>query len=279
MGCGSSKAPAASPTPAVTAQIVVENDPPKQKKPSPKDKKFQIHLAGEWKDYEKQEDGILKKAYLIGHRNCKFNLRGQRYEYNFRTMKQKNIGTGKERVIRPPPGFKRPAEPLLPQGPMTVLTVRPNQAGTTIEIADPNNKGKKIKVNIPSGAKPGQKIAVPLPEPGEPAEKVADKQSKHATAKKIALGTAGVAAVGGAVVGGVILGDFLTGGGMGAVDMAEDVAAAAADYAEAGAEAVADWAPGAGEDALDWGDAALDDAGDWLGDAADDTGDFIMSLF
>jgi hypothetical protein len=278
MGCGSSSAKAAA-TP-VEGQIVVEPiQQEKHKSPKAKAKKFQAYLAGEWKDYERQEDTILKKAYLIGHPHCKFQLRGQRYEYNFRTMKQKNLGTGKERSIRPPLGFKRPKEPLLPGGPMTVLTVKAGQAGKTVEVPDPNNKGKMIKVNVPTGAKVGQKMAVPLPEAGESASALADKQRKHGVAKKIATGTAGVAVVGAAAVGGVILGDFLTGGDMGAVDMAEDVAGAIAKGAEDGYEAVADWAPGAGEDALDWAEAAAEDAGDWLGEAADDTGDFIMSLF
>jgi hypothetical protein len=270
-------------------------------------KTFQIQLQGEWKNYEKKEDSILKKAYLVGQPNCKFHLRGQNYEYNFKVMKQINLGTKKERQIRPPPGFKPPAQALLPVGPMTVLTVKPGQAGTTVEIPDPNNKGSMIQVNVPSGAKPGQKMAVPLPAPGETVQDVQKKQTTHSTGAKLAMGTAGIAAVGGLALGGVILGDHLTGGTLGvseaaadiggdAVAGAEGVIAAAPGAAEDAADWVtgggaedaagdaADWVTGGGAeaaagDAADWAATAAEDAGDWLGDAADDTGDFIMSLF
>jgi hypothetical protein len=278
MGCGSSKAAEITKQQPVQAQAIVE---PVQERPVRRrnDAKFQIQLAGDWKNYEKQEDTILKKAYLVGHPNCKFHLRGQDYEYNFRTMTQKNLGTGKARQIRPPLGFKAPSAPLLPTGPMTVLTVRPGQAGTTVTIDDPNNKGKTIQVNAPSGAKAGQKMAVPLPEPGKNAADVQQKQKSHSAAKKIALGTAGVATVAGVAVGGVILGDHLTGGSLGAVDMAADAVDAVGDAGAHAAEAAADWAPGAADAAEDWAGAAFEDAGDWLGEAADDTGDFVMSLF
>ena len=69
--------------------------------------KFQITLSGEWKDYSEEEDQILKQAYLVGQPNCKFHLRGQSYEYNFRNMIQRNLGSGKERKIRPPPHMPR----------------------------------------------------------------------------------------------------------------------------------------------------------------------------
>merc|ERR1740138_387425 len=174
MGCGGSK-PAEEPkggAPPVQPTMLPDEQPkPKSKakakaRAGPVDmkKKFQIKLQGDWSDYEAKEDTILKKAYLVGHPNCKFHLRGQNYEYNFTSMTQNNLGTHKEREIRPPRGFKAPKMPLLPAGPMTVLTVRPGQPGTTIEIKDPNNKGKTMQVNVPSGAKPGQKMAVPLPE-------------------------------------------------------------------------------------------------------------------
>jgi hypothetical protein len=277
----------------VQAQPIVEPEKPKPKaksRPRPKinlDKKFQIMLSGEWKDYEKQEDGILKKAYLVGHPNCKFALRGQHYEYNFKKMKQINLGTNKEREIRPPPGFKPPKEALLPVGPMTVLTVKPGQAGTTVEIPDPNNKGKTIQVNVPSGAKPGQKMAVPLPQPGESIQDCQKKQKEYSTGAKLAMGTAGIAAVGGLALGGVILGDHLTGGTLGVSEAAADIVDAAPGAIEGAVEDAIDAAPGIAEDAVDWveGDAtdwvegAVEDAGDWLGDAAEDTGDFIMSLF
>jgi hypothetical protein len=249
-------------------------------------KKFQIKLAGDWKDYEGQEDGILKKAYLVGHPNCKFHLRGQNYEYNFKSMKQINLGTNKEREIRAPPKFMPPKQALLPPGPMTVLTVRQGQAGTCVSIPDPNNKGKTIKVNVPSGAKVGQKMAVPLPEPGETIEATVKKQSGYSTGAKLAMGTAGIGLAGGVALGGVILGDHLTGGALGVSEAAEDIVKAipgaaedAVDAAPGVAEDAGEWAAGAAEDAGDWIEGAAEDAGFFLGDAAEDTGDFIMSLF
>lgn len=291
MGCGGSK-PAEPKAKPVEAQLVAEPTPkpapkPKAKsRPRPKinlDKKFQIKLAGEWKDYEKQEDGILKKGYLVGHPNCKFALRGQHYEYNFKKMKQINLGTNKEREIRPPPGFKPPKQALLPVGPMTVLTVKPGQAGKTVEIPDPNSKGKTIQVNVPSGAKPGQKMAVPLPEPGQKIEDCVEKQKGYSTGAKLAMGTAGIAAVGGVALGGVILGDHLTGGTLGVSEAAADIVEAAPGVAEdvaadvtAAVEDAVEWVE---EDGAEWVEDAAEDVGDWLGDAAEDTGDFIMSLF
>lgn len=242
-------------------------------------KKFQIKLQGDWSDYEAKEDTILKKAYLVGHPNCKFHLRGQNYEYNFKSMKQINLGTHKEREIRPPPRFKPPAQALLPPGPMTVLTVRPGQAGTTVDIPDPNNKGQTIKVNVPAGAKEGQKMAVPLPEKGEKIEATVKKQAGYSTGAKLAMGTAGVGLAAGVALGGVILGDHLTGGTLGVSEAAADIAGDAGEVIADTAEDAGEWVEGAAEDAGEWIEGAAEDAGDWLGDAAEDTGDFIMSLF
>merc|ERR1719356_1397673 len=125
-------------------------------------------------------------------------------------MKQINLGTNKERDIRAPPNLSPPASPLLPAGPMIVITVKKGQAGKEIEIPDPNNKGKTMKVNVPPRAKAGQKMAVPIPALGESVESVAKKQQEHGTATKLALGAGGLAAVGALAVGGVILGDHLT---------------------------------------------------------------------
>ena len=241
------------------------------------EKKFQIVLSGKWEDYCKEEDMVLKRAYLVGQPNARFSLRGQQYEYNFAKMIQRNLGTKKEREIRPPPGFTAPKAPLLPKGQMVILTVRKGQAGQTIEIKDPSNPGQMMLVKVPEGAKAGQKMAVPVPEKGESVETVQAKQKSHSAAAKLAMGTAGVAAVGGLAVGGVILGDHLSDGAVGdavGVDIGGAVAEAGTAVEGAAAEA-GEWFEGAGETIVD----AAEDAGDWLGDAAEDTGDFIMSLF
>lgn len=247
--------------------------------------RFQIQLGGEWKDYAKYEDAILKQAFLVGHSHCKFSLRGQHYEYDFKRMKQTNVTTHKQREIRPPRGLKAPAVPLLPKGPMMVVTVRQGQAGTTIQIDDPNNEAQQLSVKVPSGARVGQKLAVPLPEPDK---RIADLQEEeqqtgaHSTTAKVASTSAAVAAAVGLTVGGVVLGDHLSGGGLGAADLTADAVRAveiggddAVDAAPDMAEAIGD----VGAEAVDWTEGALDDAGDYFGDAADDAGDFIMRLF
>lgn len=270
--------------------------------------KWQIQLDGNWKDYEGQEDMILKRAYMTGQKNAKFALRGQNYEYNFKKMIQKNKDTKKERQIRPPVGPRPPSKPILPAGPMIMLQVKAGQPGTMISVNDPNNPGQTIQVFVPAHAKPGQKMAVPIPSKGESVDVVQKKQEKHdkeqgikswSTGGKVAAGAVGAGALGAVAVGGVILGDHLAGG-----DMADTVGAAAVDAGEAvadgvtdAADAVGDWAPGAFDAAGDWVEGAAGDAGDWfegagddildfaddaaawLGDAGEDVGDFVMDLF
>jgi len=226
--------------------------------------KFQIMLEGQFVDYEEEEDGVLKRAYLVGQPNCCFALRGQQYEYSFIDMEQRNLISDKRRRIRPPEGLDRPQEPLLPPGPMVVVCVQAGQAGMLIEISDPNNPGKRLQVNVPPGAKPGQKMAVPVPEAGQDIQAVQEKQNMHfSTGSKLAMGVGGVAVVAGMAVAGAIIGDHLSGG----------------TVVDAAADAIGDGAGdalGAADDAV----AGLGDATvDWLGDAAGDGADFVMNIF
>merc|ERR1719343_322473 len=240
MGCsGSKKASAPEPARASAPAPTMLTAAPPPVKPSgrgsrkgrggvkgkAKAGRFQIRLSGDFKDYESEEDAVLKKAYLVGHKNCRFQLRGQSYEYSFANMTQTNLGTKKVREIRPPRNMTQPSSPLLPTGPMVVITAKNGQAGKEIEIDDPNNKGKKIKVNVPPGAKAGQKLAVPVPEAGESVATVAEKQKKHGADAGLGLGVGGVAAVGVLAVGGVVLGGVVGGGHLGVADAAEGYAA------------------------------------------------------
>lgn len=268
-----------------------------------KDSCFQVQLKGHWSDYDRQEDMLMKRAFLVGQKNVRYTFRDSTYEYDFKNMQQLNVHTGKRRDIRPPMGMRAPKKPLLPPGPMICITVPPGAAGTIIEVSNPNDPGKKIQVSVPPSAKPGQKMAIPIPEKGEKVEAVQKKQAAMSTGAKVAAGTAGVGLVAAAVVGGVVLGDHLAGGDMAetvgetavdvtetigesAVDGAEDVADWVADTApdaldalDDGAGDVAGWVGDAAEDVGDWlGDAGVDVA-DWLGDAAEDVGDFVMDLF
>lgn len=338
MGCSSSSEPAPAPKAApepisVDAQelktgVMVDGQvaPPAGKgkgKSKGKGKgkgeasRFQISLGGKWKDYGKDEDAVMKKAYMTGLKKCKFQLRGQHYEYDFKKMVQINKDTRKERKIRPPRGGpKPPAKPILPKGPMVIIAVKPGQPGTIIQVPNPNNPGSTVPVLVPPHAKPGSRMAVPLPAKGESTEALKAKQEEHdkehgtktspsswTTGGKLVAGGAAVAGVAAIGVGGVILGDHLAGGEMASTigEAAVDAGEAIADAAEDAADAVADWAPGAAEDAGEWltgagediGDwaagagedigewtaGAAEDVGDWLGDAAEDTGDFIMDLF
>jgi len=270
--------------------------------------RFQVLLGGNFKDYEPQEDTILKRAYLVGQPNARFHFRGQDYEYNFASMKQRNLGSSKERDIRPPLGMTAPPSPILPMGNMTVIRV-PAGAGKSIELQDPNDPGKKITVALPPGAKPGMQMAVPLPGKGESVQDVMEKQKKGwPTAAKVAAGAVGV---GGLAVGGVILGEHLTDGAISEATGISEIATAAewtegavADAAEWTEGAVADagewvagaagdaheWLEGAGEDVGravmgtaedvgEWTADAFDDVTDWIGDAGEDIGSFVMELF
>jgi hypothetical protein len=271
------------------------------------DSKFQIELQHEWKDYEKEEDGILKRAYLVGQPSCKYQLRGQTYEYSFFRKEQKNLGTSKVRKIRPPFGMTQPQQPLLPAGAMIVIVV-PEGGRESCTVKDPHNPGKDILVALPPRAKPGSKLAVPVPAKGEDIAEVVKRQKAMSTGSKMAIG---MAAVGATAVGGVVLGEHLTGGALsswaeaspeldaagdwvagaagdvtdwagGAADWAADVTGDAGDWVAGAAEDAGDWASGPAGDIGDWATDAADDAADWAGDAVDwgagaidDVGDWL----
>lgn len=278
MGCGQSK-PEAVAQPVVQAQPVSQPQSGggggggKRRRPNKKfnkESKFQVELQGAWQDYERQEDMLLKRAYLVGQKNVRYTFRDNTYEYDFKNMQQLNVNTRKRRDIRPPMGMRAPKAPLLPTGPMIVITVPRGSAGSVIEVNNPNNPGTKVQVFVPQGAKAGQKMAVPIPQKGETVESVQRKQQGMSTGAKVAAGTVGVGVVAAAAVGGVVLGDHLAGG-----DMAETIGETVAEGATEVADAVEDAAP----DVLDAVEDAAEDVADWLGDAAEDVGDFVMDLF
>lgn len=233
---------------------------------------FQVKLGGDWKDYAKDEDKILKRAYLAGFPNAKYALRGQHYEADFKKMQQKNMDSGKSREIRAPHKWKPPSAPITKAGPTFCITVPPGAPGKTIQVPHPKEKGQMIAVNVPPGAKVGQAMLVPIPEgapaalaasdiQGEytPVEHKDDKEKKKwSTGAKVAAATGGVLVVGGLAVGGAVLGEHIAEEGWDAT-MAD----------------LGDVATTAGEGIADGAEAAVD----WVGDAADTAGDFIMDLF
>mmetsp|Transcript_68249 Transcript_68249/g.163775 ORF Transcript_68249/g.163775 Transcript_68249/m.163775 type:complete len:271 (-) Transcript_68249:209-1021(-) len=268
--------------------------------------KFQVELAGEWKDYARDEDKILKRGFLAGFPNCKFTLRGATYEYNFQRMVQKNLTTGKERKIRAPYRWRQPARPIVPKGPTICIKVPPGSPGSTIQVDHPKVRGAKINVVVPPSAKVGQAMLVPVPDAptdvsvtggvfgsgmgkkgkgkgtGKGAAASEEQKKKGwSTGAKVAAGTAAVAAVGG---GAFLAAHAATEGPDATGEMLETGAEDATEWVEGAAEDVGDWAEGAGEDVADWAEDAgivdaAEDAAEWIGDAAEDVGDFIMDLF
>lgn len=233
---------------------------------------FQVKLSGEWKNYDKNEDKILKRAYLAGHPQARYSLREQSYEVDFRKMTQKNTKSGKEREIRAPYKWKAPEKPIAPAGPSFCITVPPGAPGTTIQVPHPKNKEQFIAVNVPPTAKVGQAMLVPIP-PGEPSAlpaaeisseykpvepKDEKEKKKWGTGAKVAAVGGGALVVGGLAVGGALLGEHIAEEGWDAT-MADlgDVATDAGEAIAGGAEAAVDWVEG----------------------AADDVGDFVMDLF
>jgi len=214
--------------------------------------KFQVKLAGDFKDYNKEEDKILKRAFMAGFPHAKFTLRGQNYSYDFGRMVQVNRDSGKERKIRQPKKWTQPSKPLVPAGPTTVVTVPKGSPGKTIQVPHPGVKGAFISVNVPASAKAGQAMLVPVPATAAPA--VDGSSGGWSTGGKVAA----IAGVAGAAVGGAILGEHIAEHGLDAtVDAAEDGIVDAAEVV---------------------GDFAVD-AGEFIVDTAEDVGDFVMDLF
>jgi hypothetical protein len=234
---------------------------------------FQVELGGSWKDYSKDEDKILKRAYMAGFPQAKFHLRGQHYTYDFKNMIQINKDTGKTRKIRAPHKWKAPKAPIVAAGPTTVVNVPPGAPGSVIQVPYPGQPGKLIAVNVPASAKPGQAMLVPVPPlsqaidasgggGGSAADPPAAKPGKSgggwSTGAKVAAGGAAVVGVAGAAVGGAILGEHIAEHGLDAT-------------VDAAGDGIVDAAEAVGEFAVD--------AGEFTVDAAESVGDFIMDLF
>eukprot|EP00403_Amphidinium_massartii_P029458 CAMPEP_0178398452 /NCGR_PEP_ID=MMETSP0689_2-20121128/14779_1 /TAXON_ID=160604 /ORGANISM="Amphidinium massartii, Strain CS-259" /LENGTH=326 /DNA_ID=CAMNT_0020019213 /DNA_START=115 /DNA_END=1095 /DNA_ORIENTATION=+ len=279
MGCGDSKATSAA-APAAKASSTAPAAAAQQAgraRPQWAGKRFQVKLDTTWKDYDKDENVMITRAFLVGQPHCRFTLRGAEYTIDFKHMSQTNLSTGKVREIRAPPGMKQPKNPLLPAGPMIVLTVKAGQPGTAIMVADPNNPGQQVQVAVPKNAKVGSKLAVPVPRKGEKVEDVMRKQQGMSAGGKVALAGAGIIGLGAVAVGGIVLGDYLTGGELGTEDMAADAGDAIVDAAEAAHDAVVDDAVPAIVDAAEAAhDAVVDDAAPAVVDAAEAAHDAVV---
>lgn len=260
---------------------------------------FQVKLGGSWKDYKEEEDRILKRAWKSGFKQCRYELRGQKYEYKFDAMKQLNVESGRQRDIREPYGWKQPSKPLVPPGKTMTIRVPEGRVGKAVKVPHPEDKSVLFTVTIPSKAKVGQEILVSVPsledaragmEAGDAAAVAAagdpsKKAGGWSTGAKVGAGMAGAVVLGAGVVAGVMIAEH---GAEGAADIAGDFAAdaggaiadGAGDLADGAADLAADI--GADEFAADAASALADgagDAGDFVCDAADTAGDFFMDLF
>jgi hypothetical protein len=244
--------------------------------------RFQIQLGGKFEDYGAEEDKILKRAFMSGFKGARFSLRGQQYEYDLANMKQRNKGSGKERDVRPPHGWKAPRAPVVPKGRTAAVKVKKGQPGTTQTLKHPD--GGFYMVAVPQGAKVGQQMLVPIPpKPDADSKEEAQKKaggSGWSTGAKVAAGTAAVGVGAAAGVAGVLIAEHgLEGAGEIVADAAEDAGEAIVDGVEDAAEAIGDWVPDAAEAIGEWVPDAAEDAVEWIGDATEDVGDFFMDLF
>lgn len=239
--------------------------------------RFQVKLEGQWKDYGYEEDMLLKRAFLAGFPCASFYLRDQSYEYNFKRMEQKNMGTGKTREIRAPHTWKQPEHKLVASGPTTTVRVARGPGGRAPKsmcVPHPKRKGEIFVVNVPSGAKVGQVLLVPVPATGfrkghgksrsgsaEPSKDPVKEAYKRAEGGKgVSTGSAAFWGVGAAAVG--------AGAGVGGVLLGEHIA-------EEGWDAPFDTVGASLADMTGF----AEDTGDFIVGAADDMGDFVMDLF
>lgn len=253
MGCFSSTPKSA---PKVHDPKAVVSGPPTGSTGSlSKENRFQVKNDSRWEDFEAHEDLLLKRAFLVGQKQVQYTFGEVSYLFDFEEMTQTNVATNGKRTIRAPSGLVPPKEALLPKCGLVIVTVPPGSAGTTITVDSPNSPGRKIRVNVPKGAKPGNRMAVPVPEGNETVEDVVKRQQGHNLGGKFAAGGALVAVAAGAAVGGVLLVDHITG----------------SEFADEGLQAV--------EEVPDVAESVLEPTVDWIGDAGVDTGDFIENLF
>lgn len=274
---------------------------------------FQVKLGGEWKDYSKDEDKILKRAYLAGFQNASYTLRGQKYSVDFRNMRQTNGASGKDRDMRPPNKLRAPAKPLCPAGPTMCIKVPAGTPGTTIQVPHPKCKGLLIDVSVPASAKVGQAMLVPIPErpaakssapevvpavaaptkataavaaaapklaevsAAEAAPAPVQAEAKAAKAGKSGWSTGAKVAVGASsalVVGGLAVGGALLGEHVSEVGWDATMAELGDDFSTIGHE-IADVAVVAGHGIA----TGAEDAVHWVDGAAHDVGSTIMDLF
>jgi hypothetical protein len=61
---------------------------------------FQLKLQHSWVDFEPEEAAILLQAYNAGRESVEFEVRGQAYVADFKSMEQRNVKSGRLRTIR-----------------------------------------------------------------------------------------------------------------------------------------------------------------------------------
>lgn len=141
--------------------------------------RYQIQIGSEWKDFATDEDRLLKH-YFKEQGTFKVTLRGQPYEFDFATMEQRNLSTGRVRKIRPPqkgaparpglasiaPSFEpgsaavSPVHPL--PTPIATIVVQPPSSRTELP-AEAGSHPSPVIAPVQTLA-PTAKVAAALPE-------------------------------------------------------------------------------------------------------------------
>ncbi|CAK8994654.1 E3 ubiquitin-protein ligase TRIP12 (HECT-type E3 ubiquitin transferase TRIP12) (Thyroid receptor-interacting protein 12) (TR-interacting protein 12) (TRIP-12), partial [Durusdinium trenchii] len=126
--------------------------------------RFQVRLADRWEDYDEPEDQLLKRAYLAGLDEVSHSMRGRKYQVDFRSMRQKNLQSGKLRPIRTPPTWVAEERLGGAASPRCLAVVVPEGGpGSCIYVPNPDREGDFLAVQVPGSARVGHSMLVPLP--------------------------------------------------------------------------------------------------------------------
>eukprot|EP00929_Paragymnodinium_shiwhaense_P002069 TRINITY_DN10227_c0_g1_i1.p1 TRINITY_DN10227_c0_g1~~TRINITY_DN10227_c0_g1_i1.p1 ORF type:complete len:218 (+),score=55.83 TRINITY_DN10227_c0_g1_i1:68-721(+) len=182
--------------------------------------RFQVLLAGNWRDVEVEEDLALKAAVAEGEHSVVLDIRGFSYECDLTALQQRNLMTGKVRQLRPPAGLRFASQPddisCLDQSDVVLTETTSTTAGTEDTLPSSSGRSTQTGSSLLSkfrGAAKSVKIKAPF--------------SLSCAAK-----TAGAAGTAAAVLttAGALADEFLMDGQMGVADGLLDAAGEAEDF-------------------------------------------------
>eukprot|EP00933_Yihiella_yeosuensis_P001983 TRINITY_DN10325_c0_g1_i1.p1 TRINITY_DN10325_c0_g1~~TRINITY_DN10325_c0_g1_i1.p1 ORF type:complete len:335 (-),score=62.96 TRINITY_DN10325_c0_g1_i1:178-1182(-) len=279
---------------------------------------FKVKIDDRWRNYAKSVDELLSICYKTGVPSLRMLVKGSMYEFDFETMKMRNLVTVSPQDMKAPFNLDRPAptsqacETLRNglsvgrNGPVYALRVPKGSPGTTIRVPHPTKLGKPFPIFVPKEAVVDKPLFVPIPASkkklkylgyGAGASGAVFVGSEIATGFGIGgVGGAGVAGAAGAGAAGVAAAalPFILGGaaiaGLGAVAVhysrRNPMKAAAVGALTIGGLALADHVAevGVAEAAGDVAEAAGDlvegvgDAAEFVADRAEDAADALGDL-